>query len=80
MNSDETYQHYTLLVKATSISGFCCISMCTTSHDRCLDVMLKQWISSQIWLDIISLQWLDIQHNWLEMVCCPAVILSSAAW
>ena len=38
--------------------------------------MLKQWISSQICPDI-SLKWSDIQHNWLEIVCCPAVILSS---
>ena len=22
----------------------------------------------------------DVQHNWLEIVCCPAVIVSSAVW
>jgi len=29
-----------------------------------------------IWLHT-SLKWLGIQHNWLEIVYCPAVILSS---
>jgi len=60
----------TQLVKATSISSFCWTSMVhvlTISHDRDQDIMLKQWIWSQIWLDI-SLKWSDIQHNWSEIV------------
>ena len=24
--------------------------------------------------------WTYVQHNWLEIVCCPAVIVSSAVW
>jgi len=70
INSDWTDWCRILLVKATSISSFCCNSMVhvlTIRHDRDQDIMLKQWISSQIWLDI-SLKWSDIQHNWSEIV------------
>jgi len=55
INSDWTDRCRTLLVKATGISSFCCTSMVhvlTISHDRDQGIMLKQWISSQIWLDI----------------------------
>ena len=70
INSNWTDRCRILLVKATSISILCCTSMVhvlTISHDRDQDIMLKHWISSQIWLDI-SLKWSHIQHNWSEIV------------
>jgi len=50
-------------------------------HNYCPDLYHRlSWAlhtgTSQTWLDIL-LKWSDIQHNWLEIVCCPAVILSS---
>ena len=49
------------------------------SSDRGQDNMLKQWISSQTWPDILR-KWSDIQHNWLEIVYCPVVISVYDVW
>ena len=71
INSDWTDRCRTLLVKATGISSFCCTSMVhvlTISHNRDQGIMLKQWIASQIWLDISPIgqtyNTIDQNCNW----------------
>ena len=67
MNSDWTDWCRTLLVKATSISSFCCSANNKPWQRSRHFAKTVNFKSDQISLHI-SLKWLDIQHNWLEIV------------
>ena len=72
-------QHWyrTLLVKATSISSSV-VPVCSAEASG--HYAKKLWISDQIWPHITIYFTKVVRHtkkNWMEIVCCPAIILSS---